>query len=110
MTWAFLVDANLPPALARSIAADGWRAIHASEVGLEATGDADLWQRAAEHDYVIIKDRDFADLAVLRPSRQAVVWVRIGNTRNQAVVERFRSAMPEIIAALDAGEHLIELR
>jgi predicted nuclease of predicted toxin-antitoxin system len=44
----FLVDANLPPALARWLAAAGHEAYHVSDFGLEAMPDKAIWARARE--------------------------------------------------------------
>ena len=43
-----LVDNQLPLALARYLAANGWACIHAQDVGLEAALDQTIWQFAKE--------------------------------------------------------------
>jgi predicted nuclease of predicted toxin-antitoxin system len=39
----------------------------------------------------------------------SIVWVRIGNTRRTELLRRFDAGLPEIIAALERGEGLVEV-
>jgi hypothetical protein len=56
----FLIDAQLPPALARRLVALGHLADHVADIGMEAAADRAIWRKAAELDAVIItKDEDF---------------------------------------------------
>jgi predicted nuclease of predicted toxin-antitoxin system len=56
----FLVDANLPPALARWLTDEGHEAHHVSAFGLEGAQDRDIWRHAREMDACIVtKDEDF---------------------------------------------------
>ena len=58
----FLVDAQLPPALARWIADRGHPAVHVAKLGMEAVDDGIIWDYARKNQAVIIsKDEDFAD-------------------------------------------------
>ena len=50
----FLVDAQVPPALARWLAADGHAAEHVADKGLEAAADAAIWEYALREAAVII--------------------------------------------------------
>jgi predicted nuclease of predicted toxin-antitoxin system len=55
-----LVDNQLPLALARYLAANGWECTHVQDVGLEAAEDRTIWQYAKERGLTIItKDEDF---------------------------------------------------
>ena len=111
MTWSFLIDANLPVALARAISAAGHKAVHVSDLGFEQRDDIDIWQLAGGRGEVVVsKDADFADLANLDAPGQRVVWLRMGNTRKQHLLARFQVLLPDIVAALDAGETLVEVR
>jgi predicted nuclease of predicted toxin-antitoxin system len=68
----FLIDARLPPNLAKHFSAHGHDATHVS------TGPA-------------------------------VIWVRIGNTTNRALLERFAEKFTAIIASLERGETIVEI-
>ena len=49
----FIVDNQLPPALARFISEDlGAQAVHVIDVGLRDEGDANVWAYASENDLV----------------------------------------------------------
>jgi predicted nuclease of predicted toxin-antitoxin system len=58
----FLVDAQLPPELARWILARGQHAIHVSDVGLLKADDRALWEYARQAEATMTsKDEDFVD-------------------------------------------------
>jgi predicted nuclease of predicted toxin-antitoxin system len=56
------------------------------------------------------KDADFAVLRLQAASGPAVVWLRLGNVGNDALIEAVLSALPEIVAAIEAGEGVVEVR
>jgi predicted nuclease of predicted toxin-antitoxin system len=106
----FIVDDQLPPALARLLADSGHEAQHVSEAGLTGADDRKIWKHAkAIASISVSKDRDFTALQVRDPDGQAVVWVRMGNTRKQVLLERFRHVLPVLIMALEAGQKVIEV-
>ncbi len=105
----FLVDAQLPPALARRLEALGHRAEHVADRGLAAAPDEAIWKHAADTGAVIItKDADFAVRRLLQ-SGPAVVWLRLGNSRRGVLLTRVESELPAIVLALDRGETLVEV-
>jgi predicted nuclease of predicted toxin-antitoxin system len=111
MSWRFLIDACLPGALARGLDAAGYPAIHVFDLGMARDEDIDIWRLAATRGEVVVsKDADFAMFAVSAPTTQAVVWLRMGNTRKQALIGRMLAVMPDVTAALAAGEKVIEVR
>ncbi len=81
--YGFLVDAQLPPALAGKIAAAGYEAAHVLEVGLLESTDSQIWDHALEVGAVVLtKDEDFAIRASVSKHPPSIVWVRIGNCPN----------------------------
>ena len=107
----FLVDAQLPPALARMLTERGHHAEHVVDIASGDTPDTVLWQYALDHDAVIItKDEDFADLVTRSDIAPRIVWVRLGNTTRRALLEWFLPRLDTIIETIDAGNTLIELR
>jgi predicted nuclease of predicted toxin-antitoxin system len=50
----FLVDAQLPAALARWLAANGHEAQHVSDIGMSASTDRVVWRYALEHTAIIV--------------------------------------------------------
>ena len=107
----FLVDANLPPGLAGWLASLGHDAQHARDLGLDDAPDHVIWQRALETDAVIVtKDEDFALLRTVSAEGPAVVWIRIGNALRRVLFDRLTSIWPDVVAKLQQGERLIEIR
>ena len=81
----FLVDAQLPPALCRWLAARGCKAVHVGEIGLGAASDAAIAAHAETQGMALIsKDEDFVFLRL--PDRFAFVWLRCGNATNRALI------------------------
>jgi len=76
----FLVDTNLPKALASWVVAKGHACDHVLALGLAQAKDGDLWKLAMASGAVIVsKDQDFADRARLTSQGPCVLWVRTGN-------------------------------
>lgn len=107
----FLVDNQLPPALARMIVAElGAEAIHVSDIGSRDASDAALWNFAIQHEFILIsKDEDFARIALI-DAKGGLLWVRLGNCRKCTLLRVFRELWPEILNRLQSGDKLIELR
>jgi predicted nuclease of predicted toxin-antitoxin system len=105
----FLVDAQLPPALAMKLEALGHVAEHVTDRGLATASDEAIRQYAASVTAVIItKDEDFAIRRLMREG-PSIVWVRIGNTRRVELLRRIEVELNAIVTALDQGETLIEI-
>lgn len=110
MTLRFIVDAQLPPALARFMTDAGYPSEHVHDFAAEAYPDAQLWNRALAMNAVIVtKDEDFAIRSVRDGAPPPIMWVRFGNTRNKAPLDSFVLLLPKIITALERGEKIIEL-
>lgn len=106
----FLVDAQLPPGLAKHLSALGYNAHHVNRLGLGAAGDRAIWAYAVAHAAVLVtKDEDFIALARHSPAGAPVVSIRIGNCTNEALWRVLKAALPEILVALEAGERVIEV-
>ena len=105
----FLVDAQLPPALARRIETLGHSAEHVFDCGLTTASDEAIRSHAAKINAVIVtKDEDFAVRRILQQG-PAVVWVRIGNTRRAELLRRIEADFSAMVAALERGETLVEI-
>lgn len=107
----FLVDAQLPPTLARVLREHGHEAEHVIDIGRGDAPDRDVWQYALHHGAVIItKDEDFSNMIARGGETPSVVWVRVGNTRRAALLGWFAPLIGEIVRLIDEGHRLIELR
>lgn len=90
----FLVDAQLPPALARWLAERGDAASHVADLGMRAAKDQLIWNEVSDKAFVLItKDDDFIELARIKPGPK-IIWVRVGNSPRKHLLEKFEKAMP----------------
>jgi len=107
----FIVDAQLPPALAKSLCELGHEADHVNRIGLGQAPDTEIWRHVERNAAVLLtKDVDFLVLARARASPGIVVRIRIGNVTKRALVISFVASLPKIIAAIEAGERVIDFR
>lgn len=106
-----IVDAQLPPSLARWLVEAGHDARHVEDVGLRDAGDQPIWRYALQYEAVIItKDEDFADRVRRSPHSPVIVWLRIGNASNRALRLWFAPQLPQIVTWIEEGHRLIEVR
>jgi predicted nuclease of predicted toxin-antitoxin system len=106
----FIVDAQLPPALARWIEAKGHAAEHVGDIGMQSASDSTIWTYALANIAVIVsKDEDFAQRRTMAETGPAIVWLRLPNTRRHALIVWFDGILPDVVAALERGETLIEV-
>jgi predicted nuclease of predicted toxin-antitoxin system len=107
----FLVDNQLPQALCRFLNDRRHECTHVLEVGLDEAKDPTIWQYACDNSAVLIaKDEDFLLYATRTDPGTAFVWVRLRNCRNAELIAAFERALPSILAALESGQHVVELR
>lgn len=106
----FLVDAQLPPALARWLVSRGHEAVHVSDVGLLSAKDSEIWDEAVGRGAIIVtKDEDFAIRRSLRMDGPRIVWIRRGNVRTFVLLAYMETSINGIVAALDRGEAVVEV-
>ena len=106
----FLVDAQLPPALARWFVERGFKASHVFDLGLERADDRRIWDRAlSEGAAVVTKDEGFAARRMVEPQGPQIVWVRFGNASRRETLARVDALLPQIREALERGERIVEI-
>jgi predicted nuclease of predicted toxin-antitoxin system len=108
----FLIDAQLPPALARALSEAGHDAEHVLDIDLHNADDSAIWDYAASQAAIILsKDEDFPHRQNQNPQKApTIIWLRMGNTSRRVLLERIQSVLPEIEELIRGGEKLIELR
>ncbi len=107
----FLVDTNLPKALATWIANKGHASDHVLTLGLAQAHDGELRRLAAASGAVIVsKDQDFADRARATSQGPCVLWVRTGNGTTHDLLALLGPLWPAIETRLIAGDRLVEIR
>jgi predicted nuclease of predicted toxin-antitoxin system len=92
----FLIDNQLPPALARCIQSElHAEAIHISDVKLQTAGDRDVWNYASTGGWILIsKDEDFASIFSRTPTAR-LLWVRLGNLPPRLSAREVQTCMAE---------------
>ena len=74
----FLVDAQLPVALARWLVGRGHEAQHVTSLKMSDASDSVIWNCAIDLDAIVItKDEDFALRRSFAKSGPVIVWVRL---------------------------------
>ena len=106
----FVVDAQLPPRLARHLVALGYDAVHvASLPGGVSQPDADIAAYAdAEGRAVVTKDADFRHSHTVSKTPKQLLVVATGNIGNEELLALFEKRVAEIVTAL-AGSAFVEL-
>ena len=106
----FLVDAQLPPGVAKWLRERGHVAEHVFDRFPPNVSDASIWDYAAQNSAVVVsKDQDFATRVLLTPTGPAVVWLRVGNTSKTALLGWMTGQWPIVEAALQRGDRLVEV-
>ena len=107
----FLVDAQLPPALARWLGGKGFAAAAVREVGLRDSDDGSIWNFATAGGWTVVtKDEDFVERCVTASDAPSIVWLRIGNCTNRVLFAWLDPLLPGIVERLSTGNHLVEVR
>jgi len=106
-----LIDAQLPPSLARLLTTAGHQATHVREVGLRAATDPVIWSYARREGAVIFtKDEDFALRRLHAPTGPTIVWLRIGNCSTEVLRQRLMPLLPQIERMVATGDSVVEVR
>lgn len=109
MRW--IVDAQLPPALAEFLRSRGHDALHVQDIGLCDKSDHEIWNYALSSGSAIAtKDEDFWLRAAAAKSAPQIVWLRIGNSSKQELLAWISNRIVSIENHLQLGERLIEVR
>ena len=107
----FIVDNQLPVALARWMSAKGHDAVHVLDQGKGQADVRQIWSEAiAENRIVVSKDEDFFILATRPEDLGRLLWLRLGNCRTQSLLAQLDSAWSSIETAFVSGQRIVEIR
>lgn len=94
-----LLDQNLSRKLVTELGDAFPGSSHVTSLDLDTASDAEIWDYAREHGYVIAsKDSDFRQLAFLHGPPPKVVWLRVGNVSTARVLEVIRDHLDDLLA------------
>ena len=106
-----IIDAQLPPALARRLRELGHDAKHVEDLSLRHADDGNIWNYAlANQAAIITKDEDFTYRSSQAKVAPVIVWLRVKNVSRQALLAWFEPMIPQIEHLIASGEMLIEVR
>jgi len=106
----FIVDAQLPavwraPSLSRDIRPKPYATWASAKRMMSQSGIY-----AAVHQMIIVtKDEDFAARVWQTSSGPPIIWLRMGNCSNQALLEHLLPLLDDIIERVGLGDRLIEV-
>ena len=107
----FIVDAQLPPALARFLSAKGENVIHVLDRQMMESSDTEIWALALQENWIIItKDEDFQVRASVSTVFPSIIWIRIGNCSKKVLLDFFEQNWQSIKDELNAGAKLVEIQ
>ena len=107
----FLVDAQLPPALARWLGEHGHSATAVRDVGLRDSDDGSIRNFAIAGGWVFItKDEDVVERSLDSAEGPSILWLRIGNCTNKVLFAWLEPLLLHAVQRLEQGEKLVESR
>ena len=107
------LDAQLPPALADWINQQGLalEATPVRDLGLRDALDPEIFEAAREAKALVMtKDRDFINLLEQNGPPPQVIWLRTGNSSNQALKTTLSTTLATALDLLRSGEPWVEIR
>ena len=89
----------------------GYQAKHVEDIGMRHAKDTVIWEYAVREQAVIVsKDEDFVERFRRKPGGPVIVWLRIGNAANAALLAWFLPILPSLLLRIGGGDRLIEVR
>ena len=100
-----LVDMNLSPRWASTLADAGFEAVHWSQLGMANAPDHEIMAFARDNGYVVFtNDLDFSTLlAATNDEKPSVVQVRAENLRPEAIGKEVIAALQQMKTELNEG-------
>lgn len=107
----FLIDNQLPIALAMHLRERGHDCLHVLDLHLEEADDRFLWEYCIRENRILLsKDWDFIYLAIRPGDAGRLGWLRVGNCRNETLIRSMDEAHDRIVAAFESGRRVVEVR
>jgi predicted nuclease of predicted toxin-antitoxin system len=83
-----LFDQNISFRIVKQLSSLFPDAAQVKQIGLENSSDRQIWEYAKKNSFTIVTfDADFGVLATLLGHPPKIIWLRIGNTNSNALIE-----------------------
>lgn len=106
-----LIDNQLPIALAEFFRERSHDCVHVLERGWGELSDHSIWAKAGGEERIVVsEDDDFMFLANRPNDTGRLIWVRLGNCRNAALIAAVESVLPLIEISFANGQRIVEVR
>lgn len=107
----FIVDTQLPPVLASFFIRKGYNATHTTDYPKgDLLNDDEIIQIAERENRIIItKDSDFFDKYFLLERSFSTLYLRVGNMKNNDLIDLIQKHLDIIIREFDQGSKLLML-
>jgi len=87
------------------------QAEHVADLGLHDAEDSSIWRYALLQQAIIVtKDEDFPHRLSQSLEAPIIVWLRLGNTSRNALIQWFEPLFPQTVQHIQQGDRLIEVR
>lgn len=87
-----LLDQNLSFKITKGIKDLFLDSKHVSDFKFEGKNDLDIWNFSKSNNYCIVTfDSDFIDISVLNGFPPKIIWLRIGNSTTEKIIQTLRS-------------------
>jgi predicted nuclease of predicted toxin-antitoxin system len=106
----FIVDTQLPPALASFISNKGYDCIHTIfyEEGHLLKDKEIISIAISEGRAIITKDADFKDNFIAKGTPPEVLYLTFGNSTNQELLSYFKSHLNRVMELFTSGAEFVE--
>ncbi len=100
-----LLDQNLSRRLVSPLQSYFPETTQVALLGFEKATDEEIWNYAKENEFVIVtKDSDFEELCLLKGAPPKVIWIKIGNTKNEVILNLLTQNRQEIEKLISQDE------
>jgi len=83
---------------------------HVQQLGIESKMDQEIWEFAKSNGFnIVTKDKDFYHLSIRFSHPPKVVWVALGNCRNQEIINLLLEKMDVIIDFEKSNQDILVL-
>ena len=105
----FIVDTQLPPVLATYLRRKGWNAVHTTNYPqAQFLTDSEIRAIATDENRIVVtKDEDFADYFWAKSSPPRVLLLRVGNIKNNDLINLFEANLNTVVELFEADADLV---